>query len=168
MVTRYRKLFGLVSILTLATAVAASCAWLMLRHRNSNETGEIKVIALCELLANPNKYVSQEVKVEGIVLGFHQLALYDPGCNSTAHFLPADFTPTARQELIASVDALQGSAFQRGNFWVRAASLGRLQTFDTDNQVKTAEGRSVLRGYRLVVSHVENANHVPPDIRWPE
>lgn len=174
---RYRKVYMIVAVFTFVLGLSASATWYVLRSRAPKTATSSPTAAgqsfPCDLLTEPNAYISKLVHVRAIVVGFHQLAVYDPTCNLPTNSIRADFDSAARGELINSVEALKGSTFQRGNFWVEVTLFGRLETVedsggDTADGVMSTNALRISNRYRLVVSHIENAQAVSSQISWPE
>lgn len=130
-------------------------------------------VAVCNLLQNTDGYDSKVVRVQAILVGYHELALYDPSCNKEK-YLPVKFDSATRQKLISAIDNLNGSGFQRGNFWANIVLVGRFEkTQDEDRKTETNESEMMNRDYvksdfQLVVFDVKQVEAVAANISWPQ
>jgi hypothetical protein len=114
------------------------------------------------------------VHVRGILVGYHETALYDPACESSVKYVRADFDAPSRRKLVDAIAGLGGSGFQRGNFWANVVLAGRFENIsDADCQKTSIESgmpnrRYVNYCYRLVVSDVSQVSPVPANVEWPK
>jgi len=176
---QYRKVYWTVALFTFFIGLTASATWLVLK-RSKLPAAHPKIAAtnqpnsLCEFLSNPKgELVSEEVQVRGILVGFHEVTLYDPSCDGSANAVVTNLTSSARNKLISSVERLSGSAFQRGNFWVMVILRGRFEPLERKGIGDPAKGLAttslrVSNHYSLVVLDIENVDYVSPNISWPE
>ena len=128
-------------------------------------------ISICEVLKQPNQYNLQTVKIEAIVIGYHELALFDAGCKNRDSFVKADFDATTRGELIDGIEHLQGAGFQRGNFWANVVLLGRFELLaeSSDQMGLINDNMRYLKfRYRFQVLKVVSVRPVDASISWPD
>lgn len=129
---------------------------------------------ICDIIRNPDNYSSKIVRVQAIIIGYHELALYDPSCNSEEKYLPVNFDAASRQKLISAIDTLNDAGFQRGSFWASVVLVGRIEAIeDGDRKSKIGELEKANRQYikyrfRLIVLNVEHVEAASPDVPWPQ
>jgi len=129
-------------------------------------------VAFCDLIGNPRRYYSRTIRVQAILVGYHELGLYDPACQG--EYIRADFDSSSRQKLIEAINTLDGSGFQRGNFWVKVVLAGRLEAFQGSNRIGEHEESELSSHQRLnyrsrfVVLNVEHVETVPHGISWTQ
>jgi hypothetical protein len=128
------------------------------------------VVALCDLLQNPNPYESQSIHVVANLVGYHEIALYGVSCKREDNYVRAEFGQASRQKLIQGIGGLNGEGLRRGNFWAHVVLLGRFEKISELDRVKPLEldaGRKYIEyRYRLVVSDVEKVVAVSDDVPW--
>jgi hypothetical protein len=112
--------------------------------------------------------------VRGILVGYHEPALYNPACDSNVKYIRADFDSASRRKLVDGIGHVGGAGFQRGNFWASVVLGGKFEKVpDADCQRPSVDSglpnrQYVSFCYRLAVSDVLDVSAVPPDIQWPK
>jgi hypothetical protein len=161
---------GLVILVAIITMLGFTC----IKMKNQLTTkGAPLDASFCDLVKNPDYYNSQTVRVRSVLMGYHELALYNPACDSQVRYIRADLDRKNRQELVNSVVALQDE-MPRGNFWVDVVVVGRFEKIpeaDCNNVSRKAEipDRSYVNYcYRIEVSSMEQVQNVPATVAWPQ
>jgi len=126
------------------------------------------VVALCDLIQNPNPYESQGIHVAANLVGYHEIALYGASCKREDNYVRAEFGQALRKKLIQGISSLNGEGLQRGNFWAHVVLRGRFEKIsDRDPPTSLLDGRKFVQyRYRLVVSDVEKVVAVSDDVPW--
>jgi len=132
------------------------------------------VISSCDLTKRPDAYNARTVHVRGILVGYHELALYNPACDSNVKYIRADFDAASRRKLVDRIATLDGAGSQRGNFWATVVLDGTFENIPGADCQKTSiepglpDRRYVNFCYRLAVSDVSDVSAVPADVEWPK
>lgn len=127
-------------------------------------------VTCCELIQNPDRYFSKITRVRAVLLGYHELGLYDPVCKGVDKYILADFDSASRMKLIKRIADLKGAGFKQGNFWAEVVLVGRFEKVkDTDVKSDAPPGdhQYIKYRYQLVVLDVEQVSALPPDMTWP-
>ena len=130
-----------------------------------------ELIPFCDLVANPDRYNLKIIRVQAILIGYHDMLLYSPTCKG--RIIHAEFSSSARQDLIKATEILNGAGFDRGNFFVNVILVGRLSKPDI-NSNPTSINSFIPHvplndnNLRLEVLDIEQATAVPSNISWPE
>jgi len=130
--------------------------------------------SFCDLVRMPNTYNSGAVRVQGILIGYHETALYDGTCDPNVKYIRTDFDSSSRRKLVDGVNRLGGNGFQRGNFWANVVLVARLEKIPDADCTKTSvesdmPGRSYVNFcYRLIVSDVSQVSAAPANVEWPK
>jgi hypothetical protein len=128
------------------------------------------LVAICDLIQNPNPYQSQNVHVAANLIGYHEIALYGASCKREDNYVRAEFGQALRQKLIQGIDGLNGGGLQRGNFWAHVILRGRFEKIPESDRVMPleldAQHKYIQYSYRLVVSEVEKVVAVSDDVPW--
>jgi hypothetical protein len=99
--------------------------------------------------------------------------LYDSACGGAENAVRADFDIATRRKLVEAIASLNGTGYQRGNFWVKTILLGQLERVpDEERRMREAESSDPNRQYvnyryRLVVSDVEHVEAMPQGASFP-
>ncbi len=121
-------------------------------------------------MQDPDRFSSQQVKVEGNLIGYHELALYGPTCKREEHYLRADLDSSSRGALIQGVSVLNGSGMHGGNFWVHIILSGRFERITEFDRKRPAllngDRKYIEYRYRLVASSVQEVTAVSDDATW--
>jgi hypothetical protein len=140
----------------------------------STQTSGDSPVSFCDLARTPGTYNSRAVRVQGILIGYHETALYDAACDPNVKFIRTDFDSSSHRKLVDGIESLGGSGFQHGNFWANVVLVARFEKIpDADCTRSTVEsgmpGRSYVNYcYRLVVSDVSQVSAVPANVEWPK
>jgi hypothetical protein len=168
----------IIAVITSIIGVTAAAFWLT--HRSSNieksvvgTTPSETPATCCELIQNPDRYYSKTIRVRGVLLGYHELALYDPACKGVDKYIRADFDSASRRKLVKGIADLNGAGSKEGNFWAEVVLAGRLEKVnEADVNENKPESQKVNHQYikyrfRLVVLDVEQVSALAPDMTWP-
>lgn len=108
-----------------------------------------------------------------MLLGYHELALYDPACKGIDKYIRADFDSASRKNLIKAITDLNGAGVKEGNFWAEVLLDGRCERL-AEPDIKTDTSDSGPRGhkyikyrFRLGVTDLERVSALAPDATWP-
>ena len=140
----------------------------------STQTSGDSVISFCDLVRTPDTHNGQTVRVRGVLIGYHETALYDAACDPNVKYIRADFDGPSRRKLVDAISGLCGAGLQRGNFWADVVLTGRFEKLpDSDCTKTTVESgvpghNYVHYCYRLVVSDVSQVIAVSPNVEWPK
>jgi hypothetical protein len=166
-----------IAALTFVVGISAAALWLIYRKpANPNQNSSAAVadppLSFCDLVQNAERFNSKVVRVRAILIGYHEIALYDSSCGSDIKYIRADFDADSRQQLIKAIDSLNGAGFRNGNFWANFVLSGHFEKIP-DCRIKYKESGMPSRNhinycYRLVVSKVEHVEAVASTIAWPE
>lgn len=128
-------------------------------------------VKLCDLRQNADLYKHQTVRIKTIIIGFHDLVLFDPSCELAAKDVKPNLNTNARRQLVTAIDSLRGSTFQHGNIWASATLIGRLEenpSHAEEERVKDLQRKETHRPRLLfAVSSVEHVEPVSPEIQFP-
>jgi hypothetical protein len=165
-----------VAIFTFAVGVVIASIWLIYRAPAVDESA-IKAprsdanVPFCDLIQHPEQYNSKTIRVRSTLLGFHEMALYDPACDSEMHFIRAELDSKSRQELGRLTD---GWGIRNGSFWVNAVVRGRFEKISDEEQRSEAEDLERIKhpgavsNFRLAVSDIEQMEPVASNVPWPQ
>lgn len=176
---RYLKGRFIIAALTFLIGVAATTIWFIYRSPVVHEpivksAPPDTPVAFCDLIENADHYSSKIVRVQAILVGYHELALYNPTCKSEQKYLPAAFDPASRQKLIGAIATLNGLGFQHGNFWASVVLVGRFEEIrDEDARSGTTVSERVNNQlikyhFRLAVLDLKHVEPVAPEFSWPQ
>jgi len=168
----------IIAVITSIIGITAAALWLT--HRTSSvEKSAVATmpseapVTCCELIQNPDRYYSKTTRVRAVLLGYHELALYDPACKGVDKYIRADFDSASRNKLVKGIADLHGAGFKEGNFWAEVVLVGRFEKLPEVDS-KTNESDSQLAGhkyikyrFRLVVVDVEHVSALAADMTWP-
>jgi hypothetical protein len=169
----------LIIIAVITSIIGISVAALLLTHRSSRIERSVvgsmpeAPVTVCELIQNPDGYYAKSISVRAVLLGYHELALYDPACKGVDKYVRADFDSALREELVAGIAGLKGAGFKEGNFWAEVLLVGRFEKL-ADAVPRTNKSSSKLEGheyikyrFRFVVLDVAHVGALPSDMTWP-
>lgn len=141
---RHRAMFLMIAASTFSVGSIAATFWLI--HHSSNEEKPILcivnsdyILSVCDLLADPNRFKSDTVRVRATLVGYHELVLYDSKCSGENEVLRVSLDQPLRQKLITGVDALKGRGFVQGNFHATVTIVGRFEQ-EQDEDCKSESG----------------------------
>lgn len=168
----------IIVVITFIIAVTAAALWLMYRSSN-NEKSAVETIrseapaTCCELMQNPDRYYSKTIRIQAVLLGYHELALYDPACKGVDKYIRADFDSASRKKLVEGIANLNGAGSKEGNFWADVVLTGRFEKVkegdSNDNKTESlkVDHQYIKYRFRLVVLDVEQVRTLAPDMTWP-
>jgi len=156
--------------------VGITSAALWLTHRSSSIVGTAPLeapITCCELIQNPDRYFSKTIRVRAVLLGYHELALYDPACKGVDKYVRADFDSASRKKLVMGIADLNGVGLKEGNFWAEVVLVGRFEkvnaaeAYGNRPESQKVNHQYIKYRFRLVVLDVEHASAVASTLSWP-
>ena len=165
-----------IAALTFIVGVSAAALWLIYRkpvYPNQNSAADSS-LSFCDLVQNTERFNSKVVRIRAILIGYHEIVLYDPSCGSDIKYIRADFDVDSRQQLIKAIDSLNGAGSRNGNFWADVVLSGRFEKIpNADCRIKYKDSGMPNRNhinycYQLVVSNVEHVEGVASNVAWPE
>lgn len=173
----HRFIPRLVILAVITSIIAITTAALWLAHRTSSVEKWVGAtiplqapVTCCDLIQNPDRYYSKTLRVRAILLGYHELALYDPACKGVDKYILADFDSASRQKLIKGIADLKGAGSREGNFWTEVVLVGRFEKVkDTDvkSDARSRDHQYIKYRFQLVVMDVEQIGALPPNMTWP-
>lgn len=165
-----------IAVLALFVGLVAVSLWLGLTRsirRSLSVNSAPDQIAYCDLVSNPDRYDMKLIRVQGILIGYHELILYSPSCMDKNQITRAEFDIETRQQLTRAINSLNGAGFHKGNFWVQAVLTGQFEKITDERPNHKPDESSippiprVAIHFRLNVLKVERVEAVPSDISWP-
>jgi hypothetical protein len=164
-------------VFTLIIGISANALWLMRRSPDIDQSIVKNVMAetpvtCCELTQNPELYYSNIIRVRAALLGYHELALYDPACKGIDKYVRADFDSASRKKLATGIADLNGAGFKDGNFWAEVVLLGRFEIINepvlnrNKPESQRVDHRYIKYRSRLVLD-VEQVGAVASALSWP-
>src|SRR6267143_939518 len=94
-----RRAIILAVVLTFLIGVTTTAVLTIRRSEKAQKTqGPIPadpVVALCDLIQNPNPYESQSIHVAANLVGYHEIALYGASCKREDNYVRAEFGPVS-------------------------------------------------------------------------
>lgn len=162
------------ALLIIVTTMVAGCSCSSLNNQSSRNGAPLNSsLDFCELVRRPDNYDSKMVRVRSVLIGFHELALYNTDCDGQIKYIRADLDSKARNQLVQGVASLGGQGMQRGNFWVEVVAIGRFEKIpesDCKNLVRESgmpDRYYVSYCHRLIIADVERVETVPETVAWP-
>jgi hypothetical protein len=165
-----------VAVLTFIIGIAVTMIWFIYNSRIDRSVARYvppnTSLTLCDLIRNSSDYDSKIVRVRAMLVGYHEIVLYDSNCKSEENYVRADFDSTSRQKLIDAISTLNGVGFLHGNFEARVVLTGRfekLQDKDDKNKVEELETNQQPVKYfsRLIVLDIEHVEVGTDDVSKP-
>ena len=151
-------------------------AILIVRGRKTSESNAPKSalvdapLQVCQIMLDPDRFSSRQIKVEGKLIGYHEPALYNPTCKREYNYVRVDFESASRADLVQGVGDLNGAGLHGGNFWVHVILTGRFEKLvehDRKTPVQLSGDRKYVEyRYRLVASSVQMVTAVSDDAPW--
>ena len=160
--------------LTFILGVTAAALWTIKHPSRNNQKPADQVsvdaiVGLCDLIRSPDRFESQDVRVDANLIGYHEIGLYGAACKEEANYVRADFDGPSRGELVQGISRLNGAGLHRGNFWAHVILSGRFEKLPKDlNKPRASDGdRELIEfRYRLMVSGVQKVAAVSDDVPW--
>lgn len=134
--------------------------WATLRHPRKQVVDETRILSVCDLVENSDRYLSTTVRVRGTLVGYHELLIYDGACLKEGNNIRVELNADTRRQFTAAAAKLNDKTLQQGNFLVEVILVGRFERDSASGNTDAATGptrepRYVRFPYRLVVSTVE-------------
>ncbi|HKU77568.1 MAG TPA: hypothetical protein VJR02_26875 [Pyrinomonadaceae bacterium] len=89
---------------------------------------QLENVSVCEVARVPGKFEGRRVRLQGSLVGFHELALYDPSCHNVDNYIRVDLDQSSRTELVRLANKLENGGLQDGNFMLKAELVGRVES----------------------------------------
>jgi hypothetical protein len=129
----------------------------------------ISVLSVCDVAKNPDIYVGKQIRLRGILVGYHELALFDKSCRDERNNIRVDLDASGRTQLLTFVAEYENHGLREGNFWLEATLLGRLERIEDSGRsadTQSAPSKPHFNRYtlRLVISRIENVRPAEPDL----
>jgi hypothetical protein len=156
--------------------VAMTAAIWIFRVRRTSESNVPQfalldpALKVCQIMQDPDRFSSRQIKVEGNLVGYHEPALYSPACKREDNYIRVDFESASREVLVQGVGDLNGAGLHGGNFWFHVILSGRFEKI-AELEGKTppqlsGDRKHVEYKYRLVASSVQRVTAVSDDAPW--
>ena len=156
----------IVAIITFVVGVAAASVWFLYLRPTPP-------LALCSVIKNRDSYISQDIRVRGILLGYDEMGLYAPDCEGGRSYLPVNIILQPWHKLKEQIANLNSAGTHDGSIWVKATLSGRFEKLQNEHCVN-----GKLTGlhkfsydiycYQLKVSGIDDVESVPPDVTFPD
>lgn len=162
----------IVATVTFILGVSMAGLWAVKIRKAKVEQIEQRIIVLsiCDVIRNEDQHVNKVVHVRGILIGFHELLLYDPDCKREGNYTRVDLDSSARARLVALASNANQAVLRKGNFFLQVVLSGRLErvqaaaTSQSELDHEPSAQRYVQSSFRLTDVAVEKASVLSDDL----
>jgi hypothetical protein len=154
-----------IALLTFVVGIGLSAGlFIVFRHEKcrdseklekSPDSENLETLSICDIRPH-SEYEGRRVRIKGTLVGFHELALYDPSCKSSGNYVRVDLDQSSRATLIKLASKFQNNGLREGNYFLKVELVGRLESIvEVKNKVHPTAPKAMTYDTRLVVFSIE-------------
>jgi hypothetical protein len=142
--------------------VSSTALWLVHRHREKQVEDQpaLHVMPVCDLVQKAPRYFSRVVRVQGTLVGYHELLLFDEACKNDENYIRVDLDAATRKQMAEEAAKLGPGGMRQGNFWLQVVLLGRLEPLieeehDANTTGDISHPHPITYRYHLIVFAID-------------